>query len=99
MILNAYAVHDDKGLIFARPFFMPTHGQAMRAFGESCQDPNSMPMKYPSDFRLYFIGTFDEETATLSSLGKPPELLASALEYVKINLETGLNEAGKTYLK
>lgn len=82
MKLNAYAVYDDKAVRFMRPFFINTHGEAIRSFGQSSKDPNSLAATHPGDFKLYYIGTFDDETAKLTTLDTPPVCLAAAIDFV-----------------
>lgn len=102
MKLNVYSVYDNKALRFHRPYFLGTHLEAIRAFGETCADEKGMLAKYPADYSLFFIGTFDEETARMETLETPVQQIASAAEFQRRPsqpvLENGLNEAGKTYL-
>lgn len=83
MILNVYSVHDEKIPAFARPFYMGSHPQAIRAFGENCADPQSMLAKFPTDFKLYYLGTYNETDGIFKN-EKLPVFLASAVEFVKI---------------
>lgn len=82
MTINAYAIFDEKSSLFNKPFFAVTNGQAMRSFGEMVSDPQSMANKYPEDFKLYFIGTYDDQIAWLEST-KTPIFLCHATEYKK----------------
>nr|DAE25655.1 MAG TPA: DNA binding protein [Microviridae sp. ctMIi2] len=109
MTTNAYAVQDIKANRYNNPFFMLSHAEAMRAFQQNCQNPETLWHKYPEDFRLMNIGAFDDETANLTSF-KTPIYLCSGLDYVKKTpvlvepsvtentLQNGLNDAGKHYI-
>lgn len=107
MKFNAYAVRDEKAARYNPPFYMASHPEAMRAFGENVQKEHTLWFKYPDDFRLYLVGTFDDETGHCES-DSIPLLLASARDYKPANLppapeikrvEDGLNHAGERYVK
>jgi len=76
--LNAYAVRDSKADKYNRPYFIGTHGEAIRAFADACRKDGNVMAEHPEDFNLYFIGTFDEESGELDSV--KPLHLASALD-------------------
>lgn len=75
MKLGLYAVLDRKLGSFARPFVMNNDGMAVRAFLTAKQDPSSEMSKYPEDFSLYALGTFDDESGTLAQ-PTPPQALS-----------------------
>lgn len=62
MNLNIYAVYDRKAEAYMNPFHAPLDGMAIRMFSQSVNDPQTMLSKYPDDFTLYRIGTFDDQT-------------------------------------
>lgn len=64
-MLNVYAIYDEKALSYGIPFFAKTDGIAKRLFADLCDDPQSTVYKHPSDFKLYYLGEFDESTADL----------------------------------
>ncbi len=82
MILNAYAIFDSKAEAFNSPFFRPTRGQAIREFTEVCNDSASSINKYPEDFTLFHIGSYDDSTGLFTALPTPISL-GLALEFVK----------------
>lgn len=57
------AVRDLKADTFSSPFCEASEGTAVRAFQEAVNDPQTMLSKYPADFELVRLGTFDDETA------------------------------------
>lgn len=67
MITRVFAVLDSKVGTFAQPFFAATTASALRSFGAAAMDPNSMLGKHPSDFTLYELGSFDDETGFFES--------------------------------
>lgn len=94
MKVNLYAVQDVKAHRFNPPFSGQSHVEAMRAFAQPCQNPESLWNKYPEDFSLFHIGTFDDESAQVESI--LPAFLSSALDHAK---PKGLNDAGERYVK
>lgn len=74
MELKAFSIRDQKAEVFNTPFFQKTHGEAERAFRELLSDPKSMPSKYPDDYDLYFIGTYNDQTGVITPLDTPQHL-------------------------
>lgn len=64
---NAYSIQDSKAQQFNLPFFSDNHATAIRTFSQLASDQNSLPGKYPADFSLIFIGTFDSETGIFTT--------------------------------
>lgn len=69
MILKAFCLLDMKAGAFAQPFFMHHDAQAVRAVTELGQDLNTTVGRYPSDFALCSIGTFDDSSGVLTPTG------------------------------
>jgi hypothetical protein len=67
MQLKAFALLDSKTGMFNVPFFMAHTGQALRAVMELGQDLTTIVGRHPTDFVLYEIGTYDDQTGTLTS--------------------------------
>lgn len=74
MELKIYSIRDAKAEIFNMPFYKKTHGEAERDFHQLCQDEKSTPAKYPEDFDLYYIGTYDDVTGRIESLDTPQHI-------------------------
>lgn len=81
MIHHVFAVYDTKLTAYATPFFMPTVAAAKRAFAGAVEDPSTMLHKHPSDFALYHVGEFDDESGALNSC--LPENLGLASSYLR----------------
>lgn len=77
---SIYAIHDSKVKAYLQPFFMRTHGEAIRSFGEICSDEKSQFNKYPEDFAMLHIGDWDEETGTVTKVEKTP--LSKATDFI-----------------
>lgn len=66
MLILAFSFFDTKAQIFSAPFFMAHRGQALRAAIDLGTDLQTTVGKYPADFVLYELGTFDDQTGTLT---------------------------------
>lgn len=84
MNLKVFAILDTKSNIFNVPFFMRTTGEAIRAFADLANDPQSMLYKHPDDFRLFHIAEYDQELAAFEAPAKPTPL-GSAGEFKRPN--------------
>lgn len=65
MEMKIFAIKDSKAGMFNSPFFQPTHGTAERSFKELLKDPQSFVSKYPEDYDLYYLGTYDDITGVV----------------------------------
>jgi hypothetical protein len=63
MLLQIFCVFDSKARNYGMPFFTQNRGTAIRGIQlQLQQDGNSMLAKYPSDFDLFHVGNFDDES-------------------------------------
>jgi len=82
MKLKVFCVFDSKISLHLQPFFFPATGQALRAFEEAVSDSKTSFAKYPADFTLLEIGTYEESTGLFEML--PVKInLGTALEYIR----------------
>lgn len=77
MIHTIMAVYDDKAEAFAQPYFVANLVVGQRAFVGAAQDKDSLLYRFPEDYRLYNLGTFDDVTGAFVSLERP-ELVMTA---------------------
>lgn len=71
MKLKVCAVHDSALDAFMRPLFVPSVAMAARAFTDEVKRPESEMHRHPSDYILYEVGEFDEESGRFSNLDAP----------------------------
>lgn len=97
MKVNLYCVEDIKAGRFNPPFVAQTSVDACRAFEKNCLNSESLWNKYPEDFRLVCVGTFDDENP-IASEWKHPGFIASAMNYVTktVSKQDLLNAAAAT---
>lgn len=75
MTLKAYSIRDAKAEIYNSPFYAKTHGEAERMFKSSTNDPQSMICKYPEDYDLYHVATFDDNSGIFTALSTPQHIV------------------------
>lgn len=86
--VKIFAIYDNQAETFGRPFFMLTEGLAIRGFVEAASDPQTDFAKFPSDFILYEIGDYDENTGLIESIDPKRHMSAlTALNTVGIKNE------------
>lgn len=75
--MNIYSVKDTRTGEFAQPFFTKHDTQAVRIFAEAVKtdDANNMLFKYPRDFTLHKVGTWNNETGELSGYTEPQPII------------------------
>lgn len=68
MKLFAYSVFDNKANAFIPPFFLHNDSVAVRAFGNSVNDPEHQFFKNSGDYNLFRIGEFEDSTGVFTPL-------------------------------
>lgn len=74
MELKVFSIRDAKGECYHPPFYKKTIGEAERDFRSLVNDKDSNVFKYPEDYDLYYMGTFDDSTGKLESLDSPQHM-------------------------
>lgn len=59
-MLKLFAVYDSKAEAYLSPLSFQSRGQAIRAFSDEAQNPQSMFCKHPADYTLHEIAEYDE---------------------------------------
>jgi len=77
MIHCVLAVYDEKAEAFAAPFFQQSDVLALRAFTAAARDPDSLLYKFPRDYGLYKLGTYDDNTGRFENLERPLQLMSA----------------------
>lgn len=87
---NMYAVYDIKAAAFLQPFFSQMDATAVRALAAAVNDPTTMLHKFPGDYALFQIGSFDEAMGQLVGQNPPRQLcMAASLLQVSNVQESG----------
>lgn len=77
-MMKLYVVRDVKADCFGAPMSIATEGLARRSFLEACLDQRSELSKYPEDYMLYQVGSYDPNSGSLSVLFPAPLFIVSA---------------------
>lgn len=80
---NLYSVRDNKVNSYSPVFPSTSSVQATRDFERACNDANTQLNRYPSDFDLFQVGTFDDQTGVVTPIN-PPIHVVSAASLIKI---------------
>lgn len=83
MKLKIFSVFDSKADAYQTPFFMPSTGQAVRAFRDLANDASSLVSRHPADFTLCCVGVFDDASGKVVSLDQV-ERLGQASDYKEL---------------
>lgn len=67
-IKNMYAIYDEKAELYNTPFPLATDGLAKRSFEDACRDTRTDLYKYPGDFTLYCIATWDDDIGQFENI-------------------------------
>ena len=86
--MKAYSIFDKKAGTYSNPVFCVSQGVALRMLMDLVSDQRTSIAKYPSDFALYEVGSFDEVSGSLLPTTEngsivPPKFIAEALDYVR----------------
>ncbi len=71
MIHKIFTIHDQPAKAYLPPMLMHQTGMAIRAFSDALKDPTHAFAKNPADYTLIEIGTFDDESAKITTLEVP----------------------------
>lgn len=64
---KVYSLEDVKAGVFNLPFFAPGNVQALRLVEQLVNDsPEAMPARHPGDFRVVYLGDFNDQTGEFS---------------------------------
>lgn len=80
-----FAVYDVKAQAYATPFLYNHKPEAIRAFMTASNDPQTNLNKYPADYKLYYLGEFDDQSGKYTSLNIP-EYLNTASDFINTKL-------------
>lgn len=71
VLLALFSVRDLKAGTYGQPFALANRQVAMRTFSTWVLNPESFFSKFPHDFELFEVGSFDQLTGEFYSLDTP----------------------------
>lgn len=80
MMHQVCAVRDSASGAYMRPFCAATSGVAVRSFSDEAVREGSEIKKHPSDYELWLLAEWDEESGQFNQVA--PRCLARAADYV-----------------
>lgn len=81
MKTNIYAIRDLNADYFMQPMFMRTDAEAKRAFQVAVSNPDSLLSQFPSQFDLWYIGSYDDATGEI--LNDKVKLLCNGNDFAR----------------
>lgn len=71
MIFRMCTIYDIKAEVYLPPMVFRSLGEAERVFSDICHDKNSGISKHPEDYKLFEMGTYNDEDCSIISLQVP----------------------------
>lgn len=81
MRLLIFSIHDGAANAYINPFFVPNIGLAKRTFQSCANDHDHMFGKFPQDFTLFELGSWEADTCKFDIFNSPVSH-GKAIEYV-----------------
>lgn len=81
METNVFTVYDSAAGLYLEPFHAPSIEFAVRGFREAVNKPDHQFNKFPEDYTLFHIGTFDPQSGVLNPL--TPRSLGVAITFIR----------------
>lgn len=70
-----FSIRDTKGEFYSPPFYKHQTAEAIRDFTQAANDPQSTISKFPEDFDLFELGTYDNLTGKIDPLDTPHHIV------------------------
>lgn len=74
MLSQVFTIYDSKIAAYLPPFFMQTKPAAIRAISDCMMDATHQFAAHPEDYTLFYLGTFDDQTAKYATEETPVSL-------------------------
>lgn len=74
---ECFSVYDRRTQYFNVPFFSPTIESGKRSFMEVAKNPETLLHRYPEDYELFHVGSFNDETGVFEPMHPVPVLTAT----------------------
>lgn len=78
MLHKMFSIKDAAAEIYHPPFFKGTHGEAERDFKILVDDKQSTLHKFPQQYDLYYLGTYDTNTGKMETLDTPQHVVKAS---------------------
>lgn len=91
---EVFSIYDSKVALFSSPFFMRSAAEAVRAFTDTVNNPDTTIHRHPDDYTLFKLGEFDADAGTFENMPAPLSVV-SARDLVK-QIELPVFERGES---
>lgn len=80
MIVQVFAVRDQKADAFNQPFCAPSIGIALRSFTDEVnrRERGNVMADHPEDFALYHLGSFNDADAKYKLFDSPAQIVVAS---------------------
>lgn len=80
MIVQVFAVRDQKADAFHQPFCAQSVGIALRSFTDEVNrgEKGNVMNEHPEDFSLYHLGSYDDQFARYKLFDNPVQILVAS---------------------
>lgn len=84
MLKRIYSIYDQKAGLFGPLMAFNRDGEAMRALDSTVNSQKqSQVSTHPEDFKMFFMGTFDEESGEMIPEKPSPKFVCTADGFIK----------------
>lgn len=83
MLFKVFALYDSGISTWLPPIYLRNTGEAIRQVTDGVNNPDSKLHKYPGDYTLFEIGTWDDDKCNFDLL-KAPHKVGTAIEFKKV---------------
>lgn len=87
MLMSVFCVYDSAISTWMNPLFCRNKGEMLRHFIDAVNDPQSKFAKHPTDYVLFELGTWNDDSC-LFDLLKAPVRLGVAMEFLKAQADS-----------
>ena len=84
MTKRIYAIYDTKTSSYGMPLFLISDGEALRVVQDAVAKPGTTLADHPQDFRLDYLGEFDQETGRIIQEKNTPKHLMDVAQLVPV---------------
>lgn len=74
MTVEVFSVYDSAARLFMEPFHAPTIESAIRSFRHTVNHGQNQISRFPEDYTLFHVGTFNQEDGQIVPLTAPANL-------------------------
>lgn len=90
MKISTYSIFDKKAATFGQPFYAIHEAHALRAVQGLLSDLQTSVGQFPSDFTLYCVATFDDQTGEFHSVASYDRFVCELVSLIPTDTQSQL---------